>query len=146
MAILSMGFTGTRLGLSDVQKDALYKILRKHDGIFHHGDCIGADADAHDIARALNWTIHGHPPINSRLRAFKNCDSSSPPKDYHTRNRDIVNSCQYLIACPKSKVETGGTWYTINYAKENNGRFSIILPDGTVGHSKLYVGDEQIKI
>lgn len=144
MAILSIGFTGTRLGMSDVQKDILYKLLSKHDGIFHHGDCIGADAEAHDIARALNWTIHCHPPINSRLRAFKNCDSSSPPKEYLTRNKDIVNSSQYLLACPKSRQEVGGTWQTINYAKANNRQFSIILPDGTLGHSVLEVGKERI--
>lgn len=144
MAILSIGFSGTRLGMSDVQKDTLYKLLAKHDGIFHHGDCIGADAEAHDIARVLGWTIHIHPPIDSRLRAFKNGNSSSQPKDYHARNRDIVDGCQYLIACPKSRQEIGGTWYTINYSKAKNGQFSIILPDGTLGHSVLEVGGKRI--
>lgn len=147
MAILSLGFSGSRHGMSEVQKDALYRILKQHEGIFRHGDCMGADAEAHDIARALHprWTIHIHPPIKNGWRAFKKGDSESPPKDYFVRNADIVNSSQYMVMCPNSARETGGTWWTINYARKNNAQFSIILPDGTVGHSRLYVGDEQIR-
>ena len=39
-----------------------------------------------------------------------------------TRNKDIVNSCDILIACPENDKEVirSGTWSTIRYAKKIN--------------------------
>lgn len=46
------------------QKSALRDLLASHDGAtLHHGDAIGADAEAHDIAIALACTIVIHPPL-----------------------------------------------------------------------------------
>src|SRR6185369_15902528 len=100
MKSLVIGFTGTRHGMSQIQKDIVRKLLQDFAGSFHHGDCVGADAEAHAIAKELNYMIAIHPPINPRWRAFCQGDFMYPPKDYIPRNHDIVQSCQYLIATP----------------------------------------------
>ena len=46
----SIGFTGTRQGMTAEQKSALRNLLDGGAGDFHHGDCIGADSEAHGIA------------------------------------------------------------------------------------------------
>lgn len=146
MSTLSIGFSGTRFGMSQIQKDILFRILADHQGFFHHGDCIGADAEAHDVASAMaNFTIHVHPPIDSKLRAFKQGHVNHPPKQYWARNADIVDQCHYLIACPlNASQQTGGTWNTIKYAMRPNinRRFTIITYDGTIGHSVLETPQE----
>ena len=42
------------------------------DGVseLHHGDAMGADAFAHQIAVSLGMRIVVHPPENNRYRAF----------------------------------------------------------------------------
>lgn len=124
--------------MSQAQKDIVFRILAEHDGFFHHGDCIGADAEGHDVAQLLgNYSIHVHPPVNPRLRAYKNGHVNHPPKDYYARNADIVQQCHYLIATPVGKEQIGGTWNTIKFAmrKDINRQFTIILPNGQMGHS-----------
>jgi len=56
----------------------------------HHGDAVGADAEAHDIAVTLGWNAVSHPPINDAWRAHKVADEERAPKPYLVRNRDIV--------------------------------------------------------
>jgi hypothetical protein len=130
-----VGFTGTREGMSEHQKRRLEVILLAMitDGAivdFHHGDCVGADADAHEIARRVGCRITIHPPIKATQRAF--CGGESvihSPKEYLERDRFIVDSCTVLIAAPKSDKEErrSGTWYTIRYAKKNK-KYVIQLP------------------
>jgi hypothetical protein len=47
---VSFGFTGTRQGMTAEQKSVLRNLLGGGAGEFHHGDCIGADSEGHDIA------------------------------------------------------------------------------------------------
>jgi len=49
--IYNYGFTGTKNGMTDKQKKTLKKILETsgNNFIMHHGDCIGADEEAHNI-------------------------------------------------------------------------------------------------
>src|SRR5262245_810451 len=134
---VSIGFTGTRMGMSQAQKDILFKVLQYHNGMFHHGDCVGADAEAHDmIMDKLPYLIHIHPPLDPKLRAWRNGHHMHQPKPYLERNKDIVGQCDYLLACPKSKTQVrGGTWNTIHYAMKVGRPFTIILPDGELGQS-----------
>lgn len=134
-----IGFTGTHKGMTDKQKRELKDVLLLwHDAysdnctiVFHHGDCIGADAEAHDIAWMLGYVIEIHPPIRSKFRAFKNGDYCFKPKPYLERNRDIVDYADdELIACPSSEKEVlrSGTWSTVRYARKQDKKVTIIMP------------------
>lgn len=143
--MLHVGFTGTRQGMTDSQKSgliALFELIgRKNliNAILHHGDCVGADAEADDIISLYGGNVVIHPPTATQYRAFKNQEESRPkglanvievhkPSAYLVRDRRIVDSCRLLIAAPKSFVETGGTWYTINYAKRERRSVLILNP------------------
>ena len=124
-----IGFTGTQKGMTLQQKDVFSKLLIKiNANELHHGDCIGADADAHDL---FTGEIHIHPPDNSSKRAFKK-GIIYQEKSYLDRNKDIVNNCDILIATPKSETEElrSGTWSTIRYAKKIQKTIFIIYPNG----------------
>lgn len=120
---MHIGFTGTRQGMQPIQKHNLRLVLSalrspSRPQWFHHGDCVGADAEAHEIARELGFKTHIHPPTISSKRAFCQGDELSEPKSYLTRNRQIVNSVSIMIAAPSSyDWETpSGTRNTFNYA------------------------------
>lgn len=127
---MKIGFTGTQIGITNKQALALEKQLAEATE-FHHGDCIGADASAHEIAKKLEIDIYIYPPINNRKRAFcTGSFSTYPPKDYIERNHDIVDNCDVLIACPKSNVEEtrSGTWATVRYARRIKRPVIILKP------------------
>ena len=133
-----VGFTGTRSGMTSEQKSTVRQLFMKYRFTLHHGDCVGADADAHDLAREAGAAhIVVHPPIKDDLRAFKSGDELRTPKSYFARNRDIVNEAHLLVATPFTAHETqGGTWYTINYARKRKAAgdpitIIVVLPDGT---------------
>lgn len=87
------------------------------DTVLHHGDCVGVDARAHQIAKEWGWDIVVHPPLEDGRRAF--CFGSRVEvrarKAYLDRNTDIANESDVLIAIPSSKTEEvrSGTWSTI---------------------------------
>jgi len=130
-----VGFTGTRSGMTVPQKRTLFDFLFSTRSVvsFHHGDCIGADREAHDIATKLSIRTIAHPPSNSSKRAFCAADQVLSSKPYLQRNNDIVSSCDLLIACPKehSEVVRSGTWSTIRKTENQNKDRIVILPDGT---------------
>lgn len=103
--------------------------------IFHHGDCVGADAEAHEIAKGHGAYVVVHPPDNDKYRAFCKGDVITEPKPYLERNEDIIIMCGLLIATPKSMFEEmrgSGTWYTIRKAKEIKRSIIIVYPNGAV--------------
>ena len=116
-----IGFTGTRYGMSENQKTQLKNILSKYNFFdFHHGDCIGADKDAHNIVTNFKSKIIIHPGYSQNgstfFRAYCEGDVYLKPETHLKRNRNIVNACDLLIAAPLMNKEfnKGGTWYTIN--------------------------------
>jgi hypothetical protein len=122
---MKIGFTGTQHGMSKFQKKLLRRLLDNDLDEFHHGDCVGADAEAHNIAdtERCACAIVIHPPSDSRKRAFKKVhdqDQMIKPKPYIQRNKDIVNAVDLLIAAPRSNKEElrSGTWSTVRYAKK----------------------------
>jgi hypothetical protein len=129
---MRLGFTGARKGMSDQQKEALRQLLIEFQPTeFHHGDCIGADSQAHAIVRAHSRAkIIIHPPNKDRYRAFCEGDRSKPPKEYLQRNRDIVDECDMLLAAPETEREElrSGTWSTVRYARGNNVSVAILKP------------------
>lgn len=99
---------------------------------FHHGDCIGADAQAHQIATALRvWRVV-HPPEDANKRALCFGDRYMPAKPYLVRNREIVDVSDLLIAAIKEDAEElrSGTWSTIRYARKTRKPVLIISPSG----------------
>lgn len=131
MTNTSVGFSGTRKGMSENQKYAVREVL---DGLaaltLHHGDCVGADAEAHEIAVACGFLTVAHPPENPSLRAYCRTDGKMLPLPYLERDRAIVDATYMLIAAPESATpDKGGTWYTIRYAMSQN-KPVIIIPKG----------------
>jgi hypothetical protein len=131
---MNIGFTGAQVGITQRQGEVLLDYLATAErGEFHHGDCIGGDLSADIFANlAGGWKVIVHPPSNPKKRAYCTGDVMLPEKPYLVRNRDIVDACDMLIACPKSEHEElrSGTWSTIRYAKHVGKRITIIYPDG----------------
>jgi hypothetical protein len=135
---IHIGFTGTRDGLTRYQRVRLDEALEDYIGraeeidqqvVFHHGDCLGADAQAHGVAMRANISVIIHPPDDTKLRAF--CAGATwvcPEAPYLNRNKDIVDSTSILVATPKGPETTrSGTWSTIRYAMKK-GKEIIIIP------------------
>jgi hypothetical protein len=117
-----VGFTGTREGLSAGQHKALATFLSTIDIVeFHHGDCVGADAQAHDLVRKLKPAarIITHPGNSVGFSASKVADEYDKTRDNIERNRLIVDLCRVLIACPLGpEALRSGTWSTVRYARK----------------------------
>jgi hypothetical protein len=125
-----VGFTGTRHGMTPDQRGTVaFQMTLMDVSEVHHGDCVGADAEFHDLCHGV-WPVIIHPPLDPKLRAW--CDGDVlPEKPYLDRNRDIVEACDVLIATPQSLTEgKGGTWYTINRAVDAGKEVRVIGPDG----------------
>ena len=135
---MKVGFTGTQQGMSQSQKKAFVEFLNSIKmKEFHHGDCIGADSDAHNLVvqnMSVIVEIHVHPPIKNNKRAFNCGKVLYPAMDYLSRNREIVDLTDILIATPKGFVmeNRSGTWYTVRYAGKVGRRILIIFPDGSL--------------
>ncbi|MCR4301818.1 MAG: hypothetical protein NUV51_09425 [Sulfuricaulis sp.] len=101
----------------------------------HLGDCVGADAEAHAEAVSLGIKIVGHPPSDTKARAFLSYAEERKPRAYLLRNQDIaMEGVDGLIAAPKGWVEElrSGTWATVRYARKVRRRIWIVRPDGEV--------------
>lgn len=132
--LFTCGFTGTRRGMTEAQRETVRKLTATEFQIVRHGDCVGADAEMHSIARSNGQWIVGHPPVDKRLRAFCVVDELWQPKPYFERNRDIVDHSGWLVATSAETAEQpkGGTWWTVRYARQVGRPVSIVWPDGTV--------------
>jgi len=131
-------------GQSTRNRNELYNELMAAWGAgyreFHHGDCIHADAEAHDIAYGIGYAVVIHPPDNDSKRAFKGVICGKillpratvlPAKPYLDRNRDIVAAVSRMLACPKEREEQlrSGTWATVRYARKAGNLYRIIYPE-----------------
>jgi hypothetical protein len=132
----NIGFTGTRQGMTEAQRSALRGLLDGGAGEFHHGDCIGADSQAHDIASKCGYRIVLHPPTNPSERAWREAPGQRkrPEKPYLDRNKDIVRETVSLIAAPAEPEEQllSGAWSTVRFARKMGRPVFLILPDGSV--------------
>jgi hypothetical protein len=132
----AIGFTGTRAGMTPTQIEELRGALAFAFELgfdeFHHGDCVGADAQAHAIALEIGFDIVIHPPIVADHRAYsQDFDQIRSSKPYLERNHDIVDETRFLIAAPKQPIEVvrSGTWATVRYArKKPHGNILVLIP------------------
>lgn len=136
--MVSVSFTGTRKRISLSQEALLLDLLNAESFTeYHHGDCIGADKQFHDliVSRLKNCYSHNalfiHPPKDNKHRAFCKEGTILPEKPYLERNKDIVDASSLLIAMPHKDDEINkqrsGTWSTIRYAKKQKKDIIIIL-------------------
>lgn len=130
----TIGFTATRSGGSSTQLRELRRILTERftpDAVFCHGDCIGGDAEGHDIAKAIGYDIHIFPPSISTYRAWKDDGAVIHRQgSYHARNQELVDRCQFLIVMPPGAQEDcprSGTWMTYRMALRAN-RQHVVIP------------------
>lgn len=102
-----IGFTGTRKGMSEAQKDQLSLMLAvfvSHANEFHHGDAVGADREAVALAQQYGFACVAHAAGTDPLK----------------RNREIVAASSVLIAAPETDREQqrSGTWATVRYMRK----------------------------
>jgi hypothetical protein len=139
---MNVGFTGTRRRPTDFQERRLLELLfylvdKEKADVLHHGDCVGSDALAHLLAvRAGFRHIVIHPPTITMHRAYAD-RLATPPlgttvetvKPYLTRNHDIVDASQVMIAVPRGdELPRSGTWATVRYARQRETDLYILYP------------------
>jgi hypothetical protein len=127
--------------MTDAQVRAARSVLVALEpcGELHHGDCEGADAQAHQLFDREGKRIVIHPPMDATFRAW--CDAEPHNADvrvevqrpYLTRNRAIVDACMVLLAGPRETFGESlrsGTWATVRYARSVAKPLVIVRPDG----------------
>ena len=153
---LHLGFTGTQKGMTEEQREALEDFLDRYHAryrehftgrcVLHHGDCIGADEEAHHLAMTIGWEVVVHPGYGkdgSPKRAYCDGDEVREPRPYLARNRDIVNECGVLVAAPHGEEQKrSGTWATVRAARQSGKPVVLVRPDGTVEMSGEHRHDD----
>ena len=142
MEIDTVGFTGTRRGMTPQQKVAVEQILRKVKPSWTvHGDCVGADTDYHNIAETLRKAFNYDyfririRPCDHESRAWsQNYDEMCAVKKPLLRNKDIVLDAGLLIAAPLqgTEIRRSGTWHTVRFAKSVSLPIAIVWPNGLI--------------
>lgn len=140
-----VGFTGTSKGMTLAQHLSVdflfYSAFRQFGAELHHGDCVGADEQAHKIVRWYSEPIkiHGHPPDLVAKRAKCSFDTVDEPKPYLVRNHAIVAATLCLIAAPAQPQEVlrSGTWATVRHARKLNRWIAIAFPDGSIRYEPV---------
>lgn len=144
----TLGFTGSRKGLTQSQKDSfLAAAVMFTPDILRHGDCVGADAWAHEFFATCKQQngrpiILIHPANMPRLRAYCQGDVVYDPKPPLERNHDIVDQCDGLLACPEGpedRYPRSGTWATVRYAVRQNKPVVIIYPSGEISSPQAHL-------
>jgi len=126
-----IGFTGSRFGPTSDQAEMLKFWIGSVEEV-HHGDCVGADATADAIAASYGTRRVAHPPVRAEFRAWCQTEETRPERPYLTRNHDIVDETDFLVATPSGPEHLrSGTWATIRYARKKDKSVVIIWPDGT---------------
>ncbi len=132
-----IGFSGSRHGMSQYQNGFVWDFLiKKHQQIYVavHGDCIGSDAEFHDMCEELDIHVDIYPPVNDKFRAWKlpvmDKGTVYEAKTYGVRNALIVSRCDLFLATPHSieRVTGSGTWMTIELAQVNKVKTIVIPP------------------
>lgn len=143
-ATYSVGFTGTRAGMTPSQKAQfrarLREIKAEHPNAeFHHGSAVGADAEAAQIAREEGFRVVSHPSNLPAQTATTVNDETLPAKPPLTRNRDIVAASDVMLAAPRTDKEErrSGTWATIRHARETGVPLEQLSPSAATDLGSL---------
>lgn len=117
--------------MTEWQRKRLRAWLREFRPVeFHHGDCVGADAQAHKLVRDTlpGCRIIGHPCNIAKMRAHCKCDELREVLPPLVRNANIIRETDELIAAPETDEEQlrSGTWSTIRRAADFQKRAEVI--------------------
>jgi len=133
---MKIGITGSRYGMTEKQTIVLGHMFQAFEGLFDpviigHGDCVGVDAQAHDLAVSLGYRTEVFPPLEEISRAWKQGDILHDPEGYLKRDRAIVEWCDVLFGLPNKDTEIfrSGTWYTIRYGLKEQERRSMEIEE-----------------
>jgi len=145
------GETGTRLGATHRQIATVAWLWAKW-GLdrLHNGDCIGVDEQLYYLVKAFQFRVDVsiHPPTIEKHRAW--CGQHDlmttvlAEKAYLVRDRDIVDDAFVMVGVPRQQSEpkeswrrgNGGTWYTINYTRDQGKPLAIVWPNGSVDYER----------
>jgi hypothetical protein len=153
--MLNIGITGSRKPLPTIQIKSLYFVMMKlcldelaMDGgsvAIHHGCCVGADEEAHNLAETMaGVSIHGHPGMDEWGKSRLTLPTGKYDYDilhsrelYKTRNWNIVNVSDVLIACPAypendKGSRRSGTWQTVRMARRASKTVKYVWANGEV--------------
>lgn len=147
--MMHVGYTGTHLGMKPRQLSEVKNLVRRlRPSAVAHGDCIGGDAEFHNIVhRILRCPINIFPPINPKNRAWCgmhehgsdccNCSRCTwaEPRGYSERNEDIVDVSTAMIAAPRSVIHDRcrhGTCHAARYTRRQGKTLYIVLPSGSI--------------
>jgi len=130
-------FTGTRDGMTEIQKEVVRDILSENATFLHNGAARGADAEAAEIANKLGIDVIAHPAsgVKAEDKAAIEAIAYRPELPPLQRNRKMVDKSQAILATPVGFIEQprgSGTWSTIRYAKDSEKPLYIVFPDGTI--------------
>ena len=118
---MTIGFTGTRQGMSRAQRLQFERVLEwlgARDCVVHHGDAVGADSEADQIAHERGVPVVAHP---------------ATPGGALARNREIVAAVDIVVAAPRLDREErrSGTWATVRYALAAGKPVVLLARDST---------------
>lgn len=138
---MNIGFTGTRRGLTIKQIEAVMSILEANyiagAKEFHHGNCIGADEQAAQMAKEIGYATIAHPSnLSAKYQSAFRSSVILRPEPPLVRNQIILSISQYIICCPKNfimpeSLRGQGTWWTIQESDRLMHPMVTIYPDGT---------------
>jgi hypothetical protein len=136
--------------MTDQQKNGLRQVLAEYrPDEFHHGDFVGADAEAHGIVKedypATRVVIH--PRVKKTFRAFCQGDEQRPTRGYLARNRELIATCDMLAAAPKSMEDQqmSGTWAVIRYARIRSVAVVVLNPEADGGRARSQPMTEPVR-
>jgi predicted Rossmann fold nucleotide-binding protein DprA/Smf involved in DNA uptake len=135
---ITIGFSGTQHGMSPDQRETVRNLLSTYYLMggtkFVHGNCIGADEEAAEMAMEMGYYVFAHIAATGNKQSERNTfhDCSEVPLPPLTRNRLIVNESTRMIIAPYRDTEhiRSGTWATYRYAHKQNRPIAIVRRDG----------------
>lgn len=133
------GFTGTRAGMTFVQKRVIeYTFRLGAPSVVRHGGAFGADTEMHMIVKEMDVATFFDvwPARDDRAKYYKDMRRPNvhvqPIMDPLTRNEEIVKRSKILIGTPHTQREEqrSGTWQTIRKARDREMPILIVWPNG----------------
>ena len=134
---MRIAMTGTQKGMNAFQMSECWILLHLfRPKEVHHGGCVGADKNFHDIVRHLpgpSLKVHCHPAWDKVGDQMADCYGD---KNYQSlpplvRNQEMVmQGVDGLWAFPHQErmIVRSGTWATVRYALKADRRVFVITP------------------